>query len=352
MKRGLGLLAVASLLIVWGSAAAIAAGTGATAAGTSGTAGLAYMTGGDRGSPIVWLANASGGDRRRVGRGDSEILSPNGRVVAVVSSRTTGPDLLIYNASGKRVSTFYNVAKTSVQMFGFSPDSRYLAVGLTNNGDRGGGVGIVDLATGTTRTVGTGYASGGGFSPASGDKLVFSAGPSQAPLTKTNLFTASAASGGATQLTHTNRAFNPVWGKLGIVFDTFRLRGHDDFPVYQLELMNGPHMTQITHTKPSPLQSGLVPFALSADGRHLLASFTGEDTDFAETVDVVTHATYQLKIGEKYLTAGGISSDGRRVLVDAGGFENTPSHGTVESLPFTGGKATVLVRHAGSPTWP
>jgi hypothetical protein len=40
------------------------------------------------------------------------------------------------------------------------------------------------------------------------------------------------------------------------------------------------------------------------------------------------------------------------VLVDVGGFEQSPSHGTVETLPFAGGRPTVLVKHAGDPVWP
>jgi hypothetical protein len=337
-------------LAALGAAFAVAAGSaGASSPATGPAAGLAYITGDI--STVAWLANATGGDRRKLGPAEAVLLAPSGRLAAVVADRSSGRALMIYNASGTLVASFYNAANTEVQLFGWSTDSRYLAVGLTGNSGLPGGVGIVDLDSFTTRTVGNGYPSDASFAPTGSDRIVFSTGPMQGPVGKSNLYTADAASGGATQLTHTNRAFDPLWSKLGIVFDTERLRGKQDYPVYQLELLHGGRLTQITHTKPGPLTSGLVPLAVSADGRDLIASFTGEDTYYAETVNLATHATHELKIGQLYITAGGISRNGRRVLVDAGGFEQSPSHGTVETLPFAGGRPTVLVKHAGDPVW-
>jgi hypothetical protein len=46
-----------------------------------------------------------------------------------------------------------------------------------------------------------------------------------------------------------------------------------------------------------------------------------------------------------------ISADGRSVLVSAGAFEQSPGHGTVETVPFGGGAPTVLARGASEPSW-
>jgi hypothetical protein len=50
-------------------------------------------------------------------------------------------------------------------------------------------------------------------------------------------------------------------------------------------------------------------------------------------------------------TGWGISSNGKNVLIDVGGFENPPQDGTVESIPFAGGKPTVLHKHGDEPNW-
>jgi hypothetical protein len=51
------------------------------------------------------------------------------------------------------------------------------------------------------------------------------------------------------------------------------------------------------------------------------------------------------------VTPWGISRDGKRVLVDVGGFEGPANAGKVESLSFAGGSPTILAQHGNVPSW-
>ncbi|HEV3054645.1 MAG TPA: hypothetical protein VGX45_08340, partial [Solirubrobacteraceae bacterium] len=108
---------------------------------------------------------------------------------------------------------------------------------------------------------------------------------------------------------------------------------------------------QITHTNPGLLVSGLAPIAVSADGTHLAADYGGQDTDSGYAVNLVTHKVTQLRAGQQNVTAWGISRDGQRVLVSVGGFQQGPSTGKVETMPFGGGAPTLLVAHGDDPSW-
>jgi hypothetical protein len=99
------------------------------------------------------------------------------------------------------------------------------------------------------------------------------------------------------------------------------------------------------------LLTGLQPTAWSADGTRLLAQFAGQDTTYPVTVDPVTGAQRRLgpKI-EQSLVATAISRDGSTVVGWDFPFESTRASSVV-TLPYTGGKAQVLVRHASTPDW-
>jgi hypothetical protein len=89
----------------------------------------------------------------------------------------------------------------------------------------------------------------------------------------------------------------------------------------------------------------------SADGSRLKSRYEGQDTSEAWTIRLAPYAVRRLTIRGRPVEAGGLSSDGSTVLVDAGGFLDAPSAGTVSTVPFAGGPASVLVRHASAPSW-
>jgi hypothetical protein len=148
------------------------------------------------------------------------------------------------------------------------------------------------------------------------------------------------------QLTQDGVSLNPVWGARGIVFDreTPRTRhGLPSYPAYQLYLLAGSRLSQITHISVGWEGEGLIPEAISADGTKLAANGVGDDMDQGWTALRELPASF---------TADGISADGGRVLLDSMfGLEFSPATSKIETVPFSGGRPTVLVAPGGRASW-
>jgi hypothetical protein len=314
-------------------------------------AALAYVTGSvSMSEGTVWLAAANGMAAHRITASFSPALSPDGREVALTPD--TGRPLAVYAASGALVGGFFAVERWVVHALAWSPDSRYLAVALQPAGGiRHPGVpylALIDTRTGVVRTIADGLVEGLSFAPATPDRLVYGLDAARAR-GGPGLYTASVPAGRVQRMTD---GLNPVWGHRGIVFDRERRRtrnGTPTFPIYQLFLLAGTHVMQITHMSVSYLGDGLVPVALSADGTRLAANWVGEDTDQAWSVNLLTHHLHEFPAG---LTAAGISRDGRRVLLESMfGLLFSPATSRIETMPFSGGSASVLVTHGGEASW-
>jgi hypothetical protein len=325
----------------------------APAAGAA-TAKLAYVTG-DAATEWVWVANADGSHPQQLGQGGLPLISPDGAVVAAARFGSSGPALVLLRP-GAPERDFFDLHKVGATPESWSPDSRYLAVGLQGTAVKGGpqnGLAVIDTKTGSARTISHGFPCGASFAPRVPDRLVWARSPGGAfCLKRVNLFTAMADGSRLRRITRDGRSLNPVWGPRAIAFDRQTPRRHDS-PVYQVFLMraDGTHRRQLTHLHIPPLLNGLVPVRFSARGNRLLAAFEGQDTSETWTVSVGTRRARQLTAGGHSVLAAGISRDGRAVLVQGGPLQSSPSHGVVETIPFSGGPPHVLVRHAGQPSW-
>jgi Tol biopolymer transport system component len=157
------------------------------------------------------------------------------------------------------------------------------------------------------------------------------------------------------RITRDHRSLSPLWGPNGtIVFVKQLGAGQRRYgPKNELFLMqpDGSRVRRLTHTRVDPLLQGLTPTDWSADGRRLLAEFGGQDTSYAVAVNPRTGAQRPLTRNfETGFTGAALSTDGRFVLGATGGYEPGPGHNVV-SLPYTGGRATVLARNASEPDW-
>lgn len=360
MSRGVTATVAAIAAAVAGAGASIASSSTSmsTASGTVQLPAprIAFVKG--NGNPdMVWVASADGHGARRLGRGDDPLISPSGDDVAVSTFGPRGPTLTVYGPGGSHRGWF-DARRVSSIAVSWSPEGRYLAVELysssgaaTSSANR---LVVLDLTAGTTRTIAIGYPCGASFSPALPDSLVYAVSPRSVTCRPghVNLFIRNLADPGATQLTHDGSSASPVWGGGVIAFDRLKAR-RNDYPVQQIWRIapDGTGLRQVTHVRVPQLIGGLAPHAISADGEHLLADYSGQDTDEAWTVDMASGRVHRIVIGSEPVTPAGISLDGSTVLVDRGDFLNAPSSGTVETMPFGGARATVLVRHAGRPSW-
>lgn len=124
-------------------------------------------------------------------------------------------------------------------------------------------------------------------------------------------------------------------------------------PKNELFFMNsrGGEVKRLTHTKVDPLLLGLFPTEWSAEGRHLLAEFEGQDTSYAVGVDAWTGAQRPIgRTGEQGFVGSAISRDGKTVLGYTGGFDPGARH-DVATIPYKGGRMKVKVRNAFEPDW-
>jgi Tol biopolymer transport system component len=330
--------------------------------------GAARASGGHRPSPrpalayaatglnfAVWAADANGGHRRRLGPGAQTMLSPDGRLVAAVDTNAHTDALRIYSTGKSMTLRLFDPTVVVADPLGWSPDSRYLAVGLIDvtgsYGPGSSGLAIVDTRTGAAKTIASGYVSGASFAPGKPDRVVYDLSDSQLAGARVDLYTANADGGSIRRLTRNGGSLNPLWGKRGIAFDRERQRGGVAGPEYQIFLLAGRRTNRITNVPVGPLAEGLVPVAVSADGKHLLAEFIGTNQSDAWAIDLAGRKADRVTLGGQTVVGRGISRDGARLLVDSGAFLHGPANGQVMTVPFAGGRANVLVRRAIEPSW-
>ena len=155
------------------------------------------------------------------------------------------------------------------------------------------------------------------------------------------------------RVTDFGRAMNPVWGPEEIAFDRFKRRKGDApaFNLWALDPARDAALRRLTQLTIPRLVSGLVPLEFSADARRLLAVFTGQDTEVGFTVATRSGKTRALsKDFESGIVGFDLSADGTRILAHTGGGDPSAAHDVV-SVPYGGGKPTVLVEDAAYPDW-
>jgi hypothetical protein len=292
--------------------------------------------------PQVWAARDGGGHRHRLGTGTRPTVTADG---AYVAWRTYGRRDQVLLAPARGGTPRRVVRARQIGDIAFSPDGKRLAVALRRR------LALYDVATrGEVASVRT-YVRGLSFSPDS-TALAYGAGTAEDPATASDLGILTLATGARTLITHDGRSLNPVWGAGGIVFDRATPR-RNDAPVYQLwaVMPDGSGARQITRLRVPPLLLGLVPLELSADGRRLLALFEGQDTAVGFAVDPATGRTRSLsRKSESGFVAADLSADGSSALGTRGGPDPSVRHDVV-TVPYAGGRPTVLVPNATDPDW-
>lgn len=306
---------------------------------------LSYVTGLAGTRPVVHVANADGSGAVRVGAGVDAQISPDGANVAIVTPYSgRGPTLVVRPAAGGPARTLVG-ASQSLGELAWSPDgARLLVVANTTR------LLSIDVASGERDVVARGQIQGASFAP-DGERIAYARSRSARLSSPVNVFVAQADGSDAHAITRDGRSLYPLWGPTRIAF-THQTPRRADAPVYQLRVMrpDGSGVRQLTHMRIPTLLSGLTATDWSADGSRLLAEYGGQDTSEAWTVDVASGRARDLTGRFDGVIGYGLSADGRTVLVQRGYFDE-PRKQSVATIPFGGGRATVLVRHGSAPSW-
>ena len=274
----------------------------------------------------IWRARPDGTHRVRLVRGRNPQLSPNGRLVAYTRSPR---ELYVVPISGGKPRLLRR-EKAFIAGFVWSPTSRELVTVERS-------LVLVDVETGRARPFGR---AGGdpSFAP-DGSRIVFD----RVDQTGGDLELFDVRTGHTRKLTSDHRSLLPVWGPDGIAFARFRSGAHGD--VWLLD----PHtrkLRRLTHT-----DAGIEPAAWSADGRRLLAANPATHNGRLWAVDVRTGRARDLTGWVGDLFSQGLSRDGKTILAAIGCGGTISPFGVVETLPFGGGRAHVIVRGPCRASW-
>jgi Tol biopolymer transport system component len=302
----------------------------------------------------VWAANDDGSGAKRIARGGlNPRVSPDGRNVVfetVYGAVGTRPQLvMVPTAGGPRRVLLDPAWRSDTQAW--SPDSRYVAA-VTGPEIGTQRLVLIDVTSGSMRTVARGAFYGVSFSP-TGGALVYSRARRDDYPARSSLFVAAVGGGAPTRITSGNPDIYPLWGPQSIVFTRQRRppRRYDSWKQDLFLIAPGDGAPrQLTHQRPSFLLAGLTAVSWSADGTRLLGQFGGQDTVFAQTVDPMTGRARTVGREAESIVGAALSRDGSTILATRGAFEDM-SQTQVIAVPYGGGKAQVIVRHGWSPDW-
>lgn len=310
-------------------------------------AGMVYVTAPASGAPVIHLASDDGKGARRIGIGRAPTISSDGRWVAYVTipPRRDRPEtVVLQRLDGGSPRPLMRARE--IDSVRFSPDSARVAAVL--GGRR---VGVYDIARDKVRTVARGHIRGYAFSP-DGTRIAVGRAAEEPADARSDIWIGRVVGGKPARLTRVRNAIYPVWGATELYFDRFKRR-RGAAPALNLWRVPaaGGNPRRLTRLSIPRLLSGLVPLEASADGRRMLAVFTGQDTQVGFTVDTATGRTRALS---KDFAAGlvgfDLSADGRTILAHTGGPDPAAAHDVV-AVPYGGGKPRVLVRGAAYPDW-
>jgi Tol biopolymer transport system component len=294
--------------------------------------------------PRVYVANNNGTHPHRIGKGRAPLISPDGRWVAWIAPGSPERVLMRLADRSRKPRT---VAKSSaVGDLHFSPDSKSLGIVL------GTRLWVYNIHDRESVKAASGHIRGFAFAPDSGSVAFGTAGRNDAFGAPADLYSFDVAHKTRARITRDRKSLNPLWGPDGIIHDRQTTRQNDS-PSYNLfEIQpDGGSLRRITSLRSVPLVSGLVPLELSANGKRLLAELEGQDTSAGFAVNPSNGKVRLLGKGlENGFVGANLTADGRTVLGQTGGADPNNRH-NIGTMPYRGGKAKVLVRHATDPDW-
>ena len=280
------------------------------------------------GPDAIYLASTTGDNPVRLARGADPAISPDGRWVVYRHGTRAQPNrLLVINSTG---GTPRRLAGSSEEPVVWSPDSRLVAATGSGNGH----LAIVNVGSGKAITLRVPQTSNGySFSP-DGTELAFT----HYTRSGQNVYTVSTSSDAIRRLTDDGQSFSPLWGPTGIAFER-----HGDV---WLTDGDGRDVHQLTHTS-----AGIYPAAWSSDGTRLLAAYPATHNGKLYSVNVSTGKAKDLTGFVGDLFAQGLSRNGTTILAAIGCGGTSSPLGRVETIPFAGGRPTVIARGPCRASW-
>jgi hypothetical protein len=305
---------------------------------------LVYVKTNDEDRSRVFVADDDGTNAHKIGNGRAPVVSPDGRWVAWIAP---GDPEIVKMRLADRSRKAREVARASfIGEMHFSPDSMTLGLVL------GTRLHVYNIRAREAVKAASGNIRGFSFSPDSQAVAFGTSGRNDASDAPADLYSYDIADKARTRITRDRKSLNPLWGEGGIVHDRQRLREGDapSFNLFEIQ-PDGGSLRRITKLRIPSLMSGLVPLELSENGNRMIAQFIGQDLTIGFRVNPQNGKAHALgKFSETGFVAADLSADGRTILGHSGGGDPNNRHNVV-TMPYGGGKQTVLVRRASDPDW-
>jgi len=285
----------------------------------------------------IWRAAPGGSHPHKLVLGYDPSVSPDARWIAYrhANSLRKVASLWIISSKGGTPRKIGHDERW-ISILGWAPDSKHLLIsdnaGLENvDAVRG----TETLLVRTSRTVGVYSAS---YSPDS-HRVVYERGVRDG----SDIFVVPASGGQSRRLTHDLRSVAPLWGPTAIAY--CRCNGNSSGDIW-LMAPDGAQQRRLTHDN-----EALNPAAWSRDGRRLLAAYPAMHNGKLWAVDASSGRVKALTrwVGDLY--AQGLSPDGHTVYAALGCGGMISPFGELETMPFAGGPAKVIVRGPCRGSW-
>jgi hypothetical protein len=292
----------------------------------------------------VYVADDDGGNAHRIGRGILPTVSPDGRWVAWIAPGS--PDVVKMRLADRSRKARDVQRATDIGNIQFSPDSKWVGVGAESR------LWVYNIHDRESTKAASGHLRGFSFSPDSKSVAFGTAGRNPSFDAPTDLYSFAIADKKRVRITRDRKSLNPLWAERGIIHDRQRVRpgAAPSYNLFEIQ-PDGGSLRRITKLRIPPLASGLVPLEISASGKRMIAQFEGQDIAIGFRVNPETGKAHTLgKFAENGIVAADLTADGRTILGMTGGADPNNKHNVI-TMPYGGGKRTVLVRNAFDPDW-
>jgi dipeptidyl aminopeptidase/acylaminoacyl peptidase len=293
----------------------------------------------------IWRASANGAHPKRLIRGRTPLISPDGRTIAFTRirqiNRGGGTSMLVslwlMGSTGRHARSVIRDADW-FGPFAWAPDSRHVVVGDSS------GLRLVDRSNDSVRLLrGTAPTSTSGIQVASFSPDSRSIVYDRSDTTGSEIFALSISGGLPKQLTHDHKSFEPLWGPSEIAY--VHGRGNLDSDIWLMD-GDGTHVRRLTSTA-----AGFFPAAWSRGGDKLLGANPAIHNGRLWAVELPSGDARPLTKWVGDLFAQGLSRDGRTVYAAIGCGGTVSSRGLLEAIPFSGGPPKMIVRGPCRGSW-
>jgi hypothetical protein len=300
------------------------------------------------GGEEVWIAAPDGSHKRRLARGGSPQLSPDGHSVAFRHTCDHFGECLfvVASAGGKRRL----LARNAFPAAWSSDGRRILAYRAAS--EENGRLLVVARDGGTPVAVAYGNLVGWSFSP-DGREVAYA----RQHGAHADVFVISARGGRARRVTNGGRSSSPVWTAKGILVSRAmaqRRIPHNGWGANEIWLVDprSGKLRSLSGRLPArilrPGIAGLKPVAWSEGA--LLAGLMNEFGSSPFAINPRARTIRQIGNFGFEAFAEGLSHDGRQVLVEAATVEGNRNRRIIV-IPFGGGPGRVIARSAGDASW-